>query len=78
LDIFADIGEGLMSVLQTELEMNHEYCQALQGLRHEIRHLYETRGGADRERERQRERQRREQALREARQNATVRTIMRH
>ncbi len=42
-----------MDVLQDELEMNHEYCRAIQVLRHDIRQVYEIHGGADHERERQ-------------------------
>ncbi len=53
LDIFRDMGEKLVDVLQDELEMNHEYCRAIQVLRHDIRQVYEIRGGADHERERQ-------------------------
>ncbi|EFX60258.1 hypothetical protein DAPPUDRAFT_278394, partial [Daphnia pulex] len=37
LDIFRDMGEKLVDVLQDELEMNHEYCRAIQVLRHDIR-----------------------------------------
>jgi hypothetical protein len=47
------MGEKIVDVLQDELEMNHEYCRAIQVLRHDIRQVYEIRGGADHERERQ-------------------------
>lgn len=78
MDAVADIGEGLIGIVQNELELNHEYCSALQDLRQMVRQVHDVRGGADHQVGRRIEIRRRLEAHLAAQRHADVCTILHH